>query len=213
MRPVCSLAVLALVLLALPARAGRDPVYAIVGAKIVPVSGPVIEKGTLVMRGGTIEAIGASVTAPPDARVIDGTGLVLTPGLIDAFGGVGLPVAKKGGAREAPKAEALAPHKLSLERVEPGEALKARDAGVTTALVIPQDGILPGQSVLLDLVGESAEGMAVAQPLALHVHMTTQGRKYRDSLMGTVALARQALLNATRYRDEWAVYRQAPAGW
>ncbi len=209
-RPTAALVLASL--LALPARAGRDPVYAIVGAKIVPVSGPVIEKGTLVMRGGTIEAVGAGVTAPPDARVIDGTGLWVTPGLIDAFGSLGLPAAKKGAAKDAPRTEAIAPQRNSLEGIDPAEAAKARDAGITTALAIPQDGILPGRSVLLDFVGESAEGMAVAQPAALHLHMTTQARKYPDSLMGTVALARQALLNATRYRDEWTAYRQAASG-
>ena len=64
--------------------------YAITNARLVPVSGPVIEKGTLVVRDGLIAALGAAVKAPADARVIDGTGLTVYPGLIDAYSSVGL---------------------------------------------------------------------------------------------------------------------------
>src|SRR5689334_19635939 len=59
-------------------------VYAITNTRIFPVSGPVIERGTVVMRDGLIVATGAQVSAPADARVIDGTGLSVYPGLIDA---------------------------------------------------------------------------------------------------------------------------------
>ena len=63
--------------------------YAITGARIVPVSGPVIEKGTIVIRDGVITAVGATVACPADARIIDGTGLTVYPGLIDAYGSLG----------------------------------------------------------------------------------------------------------------------------
>ena len=57
------------------------------------VSGRVIENGTVVMRDGLIEAVGAGVAVPTDARVIDVKGLTVTPGLVDGFGGIGLPSA------------------------------------------------------------------------------------------------------------------------
>src|ERR1044071_3081204 len=59
--------------------------YAITNARIVTVSGPVIERGTVVIRNGLIAAAAANVNAPPDARVIDGTGLRVYPGLIDSY--------------------------------------------------------------------------------------------------------------------------------
>ncbi|MDX6710416.1 MAG: hypothetical protein QOH96_1432, partial [Blastocatellia bacterium] len=59
-------------------------VYAIINARIVTVSGPVIERGTVVIRNGLIQAVGSSVATPPDARVIDGAGMTVYPGLIDA---------------------------------------------------------------------------------------------------------------------------------
>jgi imidazolonepropionase-like amidohydrolase len=188
-----------------------------VGAKVMPVSGPVLERATIVMRGGLIESVGTAAAVPPGARIIEGAGLTLTPGLIDGFGGVGLPGASPrpspaAGARESAAPAALAPQRLALERVRVADALKARDAGVTTVLVIPSEGVLPGRSVLLNLSGDEAEGMVLRQPAALHVHMASLAGRYPNSLMGTMALVRQSLLDALRYREEWAAYEKSPAG-
>src|SRR5689334_15562524 len=65
--------------------------YAITNARIVTVSGPIIERGSVVVRNGLIAAAGANVNAPPDARVIDGTGLTVYPGLIDSYTNLALP--------------------------------------------------------------------------------------------------------------------------
>ncbi|HEX8181839.1 MAG TPA: hypothetical protein VF525_20025, partial [Pyrinomonadaceae bacterium] len=70
--------------------AGTD-IYAITNARIVPVAGPEIPRGTVVIRNGLIAAVGANTNAPPDARVIDGTGLTVYPGLIDANSTLGMP--------------------------------------------------------------------------------------------------------------------------
>jgi imidazolonepropionase-like amidohydrolase len=200
-------------------RAEKDPVYALVGGRIVTVSGPTLESGTLVLRDGVIDAVGAAVAVPADARVIDAKGLTLTPGLIDALGGVGLPAAPAArpggggpGGGQPPPANPLAPQALALEKLRAADALKARDSGVTTVLVIPAEGVLPGRSALLNLSGEKPEGMVLKQPAALHLRMTALRRQYPSSLMGTLALARQSLYDAIRYRDEWAAYERAPRG-
>jgi hypothetical protein len=65
--------------------------YAITNARIFPVSAPVIERGTIVIRNGLIVAVGSRVSAPADARVIDGTGLSVYPGIIDANTTLGIP--------------------------------------------------------------------------------------------------------------------------
>jgi imidazolonepropionase-like amidohydrolase len=195
-----------------------DEAYALVGARILPVSGPAVESGTLVMRGGVIEAVGAGIAVPAGVRVIEARGLTLTPGLIDGFGGVGLPAAAprpaagaSGPAATTPRA-GLTPEAQAVERVRLADALKARDHGVTTALVIAPEGVLPGRSVLLNLSGESVDDMVLRQPAALHVHLRTLAGRYPNSLMGTMALLRQSLLDAARYREDWAAYEKAPAG-
>ena len=64
---------------------------AIRNAKIVTVSGPVIGKGTVVVRNGLIEAVGENVAIPADAMLVEGEGLTVYPGLIDALSTWGQP--------------------------------------------------------------------------------------------------------------------------
>src|SRR5687768_17719220 len=55
--------------------------FAIRNARIVTVSGPDIENGTVVIRDGKIEAVGANVSVPANAQTIDGRGLSVYPGI------------------------------------------------------------------------------------------------------------------------------------
>jgi len=71
--------------------AEAPPVLAIRNAKIVTISGPTLAKGTVVVRNGLIEAVGENVAVPPDAAVVDGEGMTVYPGLIDALSTVGIP--------------------------------------------------------------------------------------------------------------------------
>src|SRR6266540_4919257 len=68
----------------------RPSVYAITNATIVPVTGPRIASGTVVIQDGKIAAVGAGVAAPAGAEVIDGKGLFVYPGLIDSGTRLGL---------------------------------------------------------------------------------------------------------------------------
>ena len=104
-----------LALACLAANAAEGPqVYAIKGARIVRVSGPPIENGTVVLRDGVIEAVGDNVTPPADAWVIDGKGMTVYPGLVDALSTWGLPgaapaaAAAGGGGRGRGAAAAVA---------------------------------------------------------------------------------------------------------
>jgi imidazolonepropionase-like amidohydrolase len=104
-RPPIQASALALIGLSLaaplPAQLGRPgaeratpTAYAITNARVVTAApqGPgTIERGTIVIRNGVIQAVGASVAAPADARIIDGNGLTVYPGLIDAHSSLGIP--------------------------------------------------------------------------------------------------------------------------
>jgi hypothetical protein len=182
--------------LTLPATAPAQQAdtHAIVGARVLTVSGAAYERATIVLRDGLIEAVGPDVTPPPGARVLDGAGLVVTPGLVDALSATGLPaparVGPGGGPRDVPAPPPLTPQALALDRVKAADVSKARDGGITTALVVPKEGVLPGQSVILNLGGDGPEAMVLRQPAALHLHMASLSRQYPDSLMGTMAYVR-----------------------
>ena len=214
--------------------AQRDAVdtYAITNARIVPVSGATIERGTVVIRDGLIAAVGANVTAPADARVIDGTGLTVYPGLIDSYTNLGLPDAgpspSPGGGfgffQAAPRpspggpnssqAIGLQPEVMVDDIIRPGgnEIESARNVGITTALTLPRSGIWMGQSALINLAGETPQQMIVRSPVAMHVSFTPLRGGYPGSLMGVFATLRQMLLDAQRYRESLQVYERAPRG-
>src|SRR5207237_105075 len=106
-------------------------------ARIVPVSGPVIAKGTLVVRDGLIAAVGANVAVPADARVVDGAGLTVYPGLIDAYSSVGLGAAAAptgGGRGGGNPLAALAAHRRVPELADGRVVVPAADAARRAAL-------------------------------------------------------------------------------
>lgn len=72
---------------------GQQNPAAFIGAKIIPVSGPEIERGTLVVQAGKIIAVGpaASTNIPSGSTRIDATGKVIMPGLVDSHSHIGEP--------------------------------------------------------------------------------------------------------------------------
>ena len=216
--------------------------YAITNARVVTVSGATIDRGTIVIRRGVITAVGATVQVPGDARVIDGTGFTVYPGIIDAYGSLGIPAAQQenaggrggrggGGAGGAvpqggPQVSAppapnslypagLQPEVLAAELVRPdAEAFAtAHSAGVTTALSAPTSGIFMGQSALINLAGDNAQEMLVKSPVALHVGFTPlRSGGYPNSLMGVFSSLRQMLLDAQRYSQLQQTYAKNPRG-
>jgi imidazolonepropionase-like amidohydrolase len=228
-------------LLSRPQQNGIDT-YAITGARIMTVSGPVIERGTVVIRDGLITAIGDKVNAPADARVIDGTGLTVYPGLIDSNSSVGIPLpaptpARAAGAINAPavaaplpaqpqpqavsgapnstKPAGLQPELLAADLIQPGgESLEAaRSSGITATLTAPREGILIGQSAFINLAGSTPTEMIVRSPVALHVGFTPlRTGAYPASIMGVFSALRQMLLDAERLRQANQIYERSPRG-
>ncbi len=235
-RVACALILLfALVAQPAPSRQRALETYAITNARIFPVSGPVIERGTVVIRDGLIAAVGADVSAPADARVIDGTGLNVYPGLIDASTTLGLPqpTSSAGGSNaSAPATPApslapaafdtasarppgLRPETLAADLIQPGGAQieAARNAGLTSALVVPREGVLMGQSAFVNLAGETPRQMLVYSPVALHLGFTPlRSGVYPASLMGVFSAVRQMLLDASRLREANQIYARSPRG-
>src|SRR5436309_3326964 len=67
-----------------PQPRGIQPkVFAITGARVIPEAGKSIDKATVVIRNGLIEAVGPDVAAPADAIKVDGEGLTVYPGSVD----------------------------------------------------------------------------------------------------------------------------------
>ncbi len=203
--------------LATAQRKGIDT-YAITNARIVPVSGPVIERGAIVIRNGLIVAVGASVSAPADARIVDGSGLTVYPGLFDSYTSLGLPepspspspgsgffqtitrppATNPAGTPNSTQPAGLQPEVMVEDLIKPGGAdiESSRNVGITTALTVPRTGIWIGQSAVINLAGDTPQQMIVRSPVAMHVF----------------ASLRQMFLDTERYRTAVQIYELAPRG-
>lgn len=153
-------------------------VYAIRNAKIVTVTGATIEKGTLLIRDGKIAEVGATVSVPGQAKVIDATGLSVYPGLIDANTILGL--SEVAAVRETLDTNELGDFNANmraLTAVNPhSEHIPvARMNGVTTVLTCPQGGIISGQCAMINIDGWTPEQMAVKASAALAVNYPVIG--------------------------------------
>jgi imidazolonepropionase-like amidohydrolase len=149
-------------------------VFAITNARIVTVTGPEIERGTVVIRDGRIEAVGASVTIPAGARTIDARGLSVYPGMIDAGTAMGLVEVGQGasGTVDTQEVGDMNPNAKAIIAVNPHSAHigVTRVDGVTSALSLPVGGLISGQGSLINLVGTSPAEMAVVPAAALVIN-------------------------------------------
>src|SRR5277367_3168548 len=231
-------AVLALLLLAcapgvLRAQGGEPRYFAIRGAKVIPVSGPPIENCTVLIAHGLITAVGKDLAIPDEAWVIDGKGLVVYPGLFDAFTDVGIPAAPAPGGEGGGSAGERRPQgerangpedrpgstawrsaadevSLSDKRIETW-----RSAGFTTVVSAPKGGIVPGQAAVLDLAGDRAGDLVVKSPVAIPLNLQPQGgfgSGFPDSLMGVLGYIHQLWIDTDWSTKAEALYDKNPRG-
>lgn len=221
LRPGAGVAAAALAF-AFAARAEAPRSYAIKGARIVTMSGGPIQSGTIVMRNGLIESVGAGAAAPADAVVIDGAGMTVYPGLIDMGNPAGtdilvnLQLAQQGArttdeSERAKRMVILRPHVLAAEhvRLDAPELSRLAAGGVTSVLATPPGILVKGQSALVNvttpdfepIVGAVAQPRAglsvIRSPVALHVELQRVGGDgFPIALLGGIAFVRQSFVDA-----------------
>src|SRR5829696_7691129 len=148
--------------------------FAIRNARIVTVSGPDIENGTVVIRDGKIEAVGANVSVPSGAQTIDGRGLSVYPGMIDAGTTMGLVEVPQGanGTVDLSEVGELNPNAKAITAVNPHSAHigVTRVEGITSILTAPTGGLISGQAALINLLGTAPKEMAVVPQAALVIN-------------------------------------------
>ena len=196
----------------------QDETVALRGARLLTITQGVIDNGVLVMSGGRITAIGAQVSIPTGARVIDVAGGTVMPGLIDGFTNLGTADIPSLGRDDDEATDPVTPHLRITDALNPDNRFVpvARNSGVTAALCAPAEGnLLSGQSALIRLAGTSPEEMVLSTPVGTHVSLgeaakTRYGQKGRAPMtrMGAAALLRQTFVNAKGYADKLAIYER-----
>ena len=168
----------------------RRPI-AFTNARLVTVSGSTIERGTLVVKNGKIDAIGADVSPPAGARIVDASGLTITPGLVSAWSRAGLagggpPRMEERGGRRGGRGQQINPqpqpsgsgaqNKAATKVVDGlvakqpvfGELLRA---GVTSLALTPSGAAFPGLGALLRPDGKTTEQLTVRDDAFVQVVM------------------------------------------
>jgi imidazolonepropionase-like amidohydrolase len=157
---------------------GPQQDFIIRNARIVTVSGPVIERGNVIVRGGKIAAVGAGADAP-GLTAYDATGLTVYPGMMDAVTNMGLSEIGQGAAPTVDVAEvgSFNPNAIAYYGINPHSAHigVTRVVGITHTIAAPTGGIVAGQGTLVNLAGWTAAQMSVVQKAALVVTLPRAG--------------------------------------
>lgn len=228
---VCLLALLSVALpLAGEERPGRPRHFAIRDARIVPVSGPALDRATIVLENGLIAAVGSEVEIPAEAWVIEGAGLAVYPGLIDSLTTLGLPeeeekesesqTSSRAASRQVVRGPEDRPATIPWNRAADHLSLKDkrlqqwRQAGFTSAVTSPEKGLVAGQAALINLAAERPRQMVVKSPVGLRLNLSVPGsfRTFPGSLMGVLAYIKQLFLDAEHYGAALASYENQAQG-
>lgn len=203
-----------LLLVLLTGTPARAQTIAITGGRVLPVSGPPIERGTVLIRDGRIAAVGADVAVPSEAQRIDATGKIVTPGLVNAATQVSIvDIGAVANTRNvsARGRDGIAAAFTVWDGLNPASVLipPARVAGVTTVLIAPRGGLLSGQAAMLHLVQGTAAEMIMKSPVAMVGQIGAPqaiGAQSRGELMLKL---REVLDDARAYRQRKAEYERA----
>jgi imidazolonepropionase-like amidohydrolase len=153
--------------------------YAITHAKIFALSGPAIDDGTIVIQNGKIANVGAAVEVPPGAKVIEGKGLQVYPGLFDPVTQMGLrEIGAVSATVDSSETGTFNPDVVASEAVLPSSEHipVTRAAGITEVLAVPASGgmdsdgptgILGGQACAIHLAGWTISDMLLKKSVAM----------------------------------------------
>lgn len=195
----------------------QQQVTVLQGARIHTTRGPILENGVLVIASGKVQAVGdARTPIPAGALIIDCSGRVITPGLVDAATTLGV---DRNDANE--QGDEVTPHLRILDAVDPADPsfARARRRGVTTVQVSPGNrNVIGGLGAVLKTHGATVADMLVRDASCLRLTLGSEpgsgNRAIRGGVpssifyrrpttrMGTIFAARKAFYDAIAYRDE-----------
>lgn len=212
--------------LSLRIRAGDSPkttsleIVAITGARVLTATGQNYDPGIILIKDGKILDVGPNLKVPPEARVIDASGCLVTPGLFDAHSHLGL--GPSGGVTEDNEmTDPVTPQLRIIDSIHPeglgpdrNQFLNAVAEGVTAALVHPGSGnVIGGQSAVLKLRGRTVDEMCLQFPAVMKMALGRKGAYAQKgqmpmTKMGTAYLVRQAMLEAAEYKKSLESYEK-----
>lgn len=189
---------------------------ALTGGKILTMCGKTLDRGTIIVRSDKIRAVGSNLDIPSACRVIDVTGKIITPGLIDAHTHLGIESEGMGwaGSDVNERSEPVTPGLHALDAINPADLglLEAYQGGVTTVMVAPGSANpIGGQCVLLKTAPRATvEQMLLQRYAGLKIAFGenpkrvygADRKKMPVSRMATAALIREAFWQSRQYLQQ-----------
>jgi len=208
-----------------PRRAPATPVQgetiAITNARVLPLSGAAIERGTVVIRGDKIAAVGTSIPVPAGARVVDGAGKIVTPGWIESATQIGIVEIPSGAEGTDDQSTTDKELSAAFDVVDAfnGESTVipvTRVEGITRAVVMPAGSghVLLGKGAMFDLTGAQVPASVVKAPVAMFANLGEAGAASeggsRASAMLRLREALEDALDFERHGTAWASAQRRP---
>ncbi len=158
---------------------------AVKGGRIIPVNGPAIDDGVIIIRNGKIEAIGKGLAIPSDAKVIDATGKVIVPGFIEAHSSRGMD--------QVNESNPNVPFLSVVDAIDPSQEYfeDCRRNGVTTVAIVPGNNTMfGGQAAIIKTYGSIVDDMIMKRSAGIKISLKPVGDRNR---MGHLATVRKEL--------------------
>lgn len=174
---------------------------AIVNATVHPVAGPALERATVLIREGRIEAVGSDVAIPADAERLDATGKWVTPGLINVVSVLGLVEIQLSGGQTDERATGrnnIAASFRPWDAFDASSPLIAatRNDGITTVGLMPEGNLVSGQHALVDLAPQTGPATIRKGPTGIVVRVQSPGAAGTASRGETIDKLRTLLTEA-----------------
>lgn len=195
--------------------------YALTDVTLVHPDGRRESGVDVVVRGRLIEAIGAGVEIPPDARVLEGDSLWVHPGMVDAWGEASLDLPPVDRSEEMPwapsrEAQGFTPDRTLRDVLSAtGAATRAqRRAGVVAAGIVPGSGLAPGELGVVVFRPDAELPRQMIAHTSLGPVLTFESARgvYPGTLFGVIARLRQAFEDALHQERVRTAYAADPRG-
>ncbi len=197
---------------------------AIVGGRVIPITGEPVDGGTVLIADGKIVAVGRELPVPSDARVIDAAGSWVLPGFVEAHGHVGVHEEGEGWAGNDTNemTEPVTAHVRALDAINPAD-IGFRDAisgGILAVNVNPGSGNpIGGQTAALKCWGRTVDEMLLKAPAGMKSalgenpkRVYSEQKKTPSTRLGTAAVIRGAFVDAANYLQRIEAEQRKPAG-
>lgn len=189
---------------AAPLPAGAPPTLAITNATVYPTPGRKLENTTVVVQNGVVTAIAGNAPIPAGARRIDGTGKVVTAGLIEAATTLGLvEIQLEGSGNDGAFGTNPTEIHAAYRTVDAFDARSvaipvARTGGVTSAITGPGGGLLSGQSAWVSLADAPRPPAPITAPAGMNSSLGV-GAVASNSRGQAIERLREVLDDAAQY--------------